>query len=202
MSRKGHAVSLIFRRGAVMTVAKRRTLTCQCFAFVKIVNVNVNVLKMLGVISLWVFRAMNDKGRNARLTRQVWRGARRAVVEALTGLLNQASLPTLHTGATNEQVLRQVAQAVQSSAVAAPGLSEAEWESLQAGQAGSTGIGAVALTSASALLQTATCVAALSAEALGADVCPQILHMSSAFFVSVRCDPGTAAKDRLWVRVM
>lgn len=111
----------------------------------------------------------------------MWRGPRRSVVEAVTGLLNQAGLPTLHAGATNEQVLRQVAQAVQSTAAAAPGLSEPEWQSLQAGQAGSAGIGALALTSASGLLQTATCIAALSAEALGADVRSRILYNAPCY---------------------
>eukprot|EP00884_Botryococcus_braunii_P005094 jgi/Botrbrau1/14586/Bobra.0312s0009.1 len=95
---------------------------------------------------------------------------RRGVLEVLIGLLNEASTLPLTDSTSNGALLCQLAQAVQSAPPAAPGLSEDEWVSLETGQAAGAGVGALALVAAGSLLQAATCIAALSAEALGADV--------------------------------
>lgn len=123
-------------------------------------------------------------------------GVRLAVAEALAGLLNRGATPVLPAAAADREALASLAAFLQGVGSAtgpdgaqlsaadaltagggeAPGLSAAERAVISDGQAASAGTAALCAQAGKLLLSVANAVAALSAEALQADVSSECSH--------------------------
>jgi histidine ammonia-lyase len=124
---------------------------------------------------------------------------RLAVVEALAGILNAQLWPCMPVADTDQQALsalaailqgvghacggaagrRSIADTFAAAGLAAPGLSAAERAVVEDGQSAAGGTGAICVQAGKQLLAVANAVAALSAEALQADVSTPILPCSA-----------------------
>lgn len=103
-----------------------------------------------------------------------------AVMQALASLLNTKALTSLPAGSRDHATLAALAAVLKSSGdaaevlaksgVQAPQLSISERAAIEDGQSAAGGVGAVVVQSTRALIAAANAVAALSAEALQADV--------------------------------
>lgn len=115
---------------------------------------------------------------------------RLAVVESLAAILNAGIVPCLPAAPADHQALvslaaamhglgntccqATIAESYDAACIQPPGLSTAERAALEDGQSASGGVGAVCVQDSKLLLAAANAVAALSAEALQAEVssCP------------------------------
>jgi len=114
---------------------------------------------------------------------------RLAVLETITAFLNSNVIPVMTPSDLDSAALHALAnalhgvgkavsansimpanEALEGAGIAIPGLSSAERSVIEDGQAASAGTGAICVQSGKALVTTATAIAALSAEALLADV--------------------------------
>lgn len=144
---------------------------------------------------------------------------RLAVLEALASMLNSNIVPILPSGELDSVALRALAealhglgstvggdnilptsQALEEAGIAVPGLSAVERTVIEDSQCASAATGAVCVQSGRALITAATAIAALSAEALQADVSYTNKHDQSSFFMyhSYYCNCFWATSPRAY----